>query len=70
MTTLAHPGGSSPPHPPAAARQGPVAAARRLVAALGRARARPRGSLRDLDPHLLRDIGLSASDVALERARR
>ena len=68
MTALAHPGGSSPPHPPAAARQGPVAAARRLVAAL--ARARPRGSLRDLDPHLLRDIGLSASDVALERARR
>jgi uncharacterized protein YjiS (DUF1127 family) len=69
MTISAQPGRTSP-QPPAAARPGAVAVARRFVAALGTGRTRPRGSLRDLDPHLLRDIGLSASDVALERARR
>jgi uncharacterized protein YjiS (DUF1127 family) len=68
MATRAAPGRHRPRRLPTAA---PLAAAvRRIVAALGRAPARPRGSFRELDPHLLRDIGLGRSAVALGRARR
>lgn len=35
-----------------------------------RRRPRGRGSLRDLDPHVLRDLGLDRSQVAVRRARR
>jgi uncharacterized protein YjiS (DUF1127 family) len=34
-----------------------------------RRRPRGRGSLRDLDPHVLRDLGLDRPQVAVRRAR-
>jgi len=35
-----------------------------------RRRPRGRGSLRDLDPHLLRDLGLDRAQVAVRRGHR
>jgi uncharacterized protein YjiS (DUF1127 family) len=50
--------------------EGEAAALAGRLARWFRARHRERGSLRDLDPHILRDLGLDRPQVALGRVRR